>query len=77
MRAPNATCGRRYGAFVIEIREMESGEHNHGAGFTIAQKHTLRFFSALSAMQLAAHSLAGAVRRSNAIYEESALSASF
>jgi len=56
---------------------MESGEHNHGAGFTIAQKHTLRFFSALSAMQLAAHSLAGAVRRSNAIYEESALSASF
>ena len=48
-----------------EIRMILSADH--GVGVTLAQKPTLRFFFALSAMQLAARSLAGAVERSNPI----------
>jgi hypothetical protein len=43
---------------------------DHGPGVLNAQKPTLCVFFALSATQLAALLLAGAVGRSNAIYEQ-------
>jgi hypothetical protein len=46
---------------------MESYELDHGAGVTLAQNSIVRVKFALSATQLAARSLAGAVGRSNPI----------